>query len=616
MNRTGLIVLVTIGLAAVAAVALAIGKVTIDPNTPGNRVVSAADLDKSRLARKITYEARRKSVLAILGDLSRLSGVTLKAGHNDLDWQVRDRKMTIAANAVPLHELMRSIARVMHFKWSRTGEGAALSYRLYMDRRAILDGELRREREAQQRAEKRGQFVNDCLGAEKLTDEDVAALKEEHPSQYVLSKTGISRVLGAFFGEVPAAAEALSAGAELLLPFPELSPAAQWAITQLARGVKQLDGLDASQDSAFSFEGSTVRINRPSIGTRPAFVLGVIVVNGGEPGSSFGLPILDPDSRTEAAAARATIKCIEEGRSMSETESQEIDAAIQTETSELSTSEPQWEHGDDPALSRRVKMEAKNAPLDEAQVALSKAAGCSVLSDSFASNDAIITIPSGSTALRTILGTIASQYWYNWAKRGSVIEFQDRDWINKRAAQIPDSWLATWRTAFEEKGVMTVGALAQIAMLTPEQLWENIATDEVLSTVLPTISTYGDVLRFYASLTDAQRKLLFDKSGLGLSRLSVEQQDKSKALVVASVSSDHVVTFTAVNTVEPGAAVFTLNAATGDDSAPRVWRIVLPTCGKNPHATPPTHGSRTSDCDDLASLWISIDSVPAGSVIV
>ena len=576
MNRTVLIALVTIGLVSAAAGALAIGKVTIDPNAPGNRVVSTADLDESRLVRKITYEAKRKSVLAILGDLNELSGVTLKAGHNDLDWQVRDRKMTIAANAIPLHELMRSIARVMHFKWSRAGEGAELSYRLYMDRTAILDGERRREREAQQRAEQRGQFVGDCLGSDKLTDEESAGLKEDHPARYVLNQTGIASALGRFFGEVPAAGDALSAGTELEMPFSQLSPKARQALIRFAEGVRKLDGSDSS---APNLEGTTVRINRADVGMRPAFVLGVIVVNGGEPGSSFGFPILDPDSRTDAAAARATIKCMEEGRPMSGAETQEIEALAGTETGELQTSEPQWGHGDDPALSRLVKVEADNAALDEAQAALAEAAGLSVVSDSFASNDAAVSLPSDETPLRAVLGAIASKCWYNWGKRGSVIEFQDRDWIKKRAAQIPDSWLVGWRSAFETQGVMGVGTLAQIAVLAPEQLSESIATDDVLGAVMPTISAYGDVLRLYASLTAAQRKLLLGKSGLESSKLSAEQQVKARS-VASSTSPETEVTFAAISSVEAGTPIFTIKATTGGNAAPRVWRIVLPMCSK------------------------------------
>jgi hypothetical protein len=65
--------LIGMGLLAALAVCLpapagAVGKTTVDPNASANT------------SQKVTYEARRKTVVSIFSDLSKMTGVTLRAG--------------------------------------------------------------------------------------------------------------------------------------------------------------------------------------------------------------------------------------------------------------------------------------------------------------------------------------------------------------------------------------------------------------------------------------------------------------------------------------------------------------------------------------------------------
>ena len=123
MGRILSAILMVIVFAAAPHSAAAVGKITIDPNVPGAESSEDTPKPDTRVAQKITYQARKKTVLAILTDLTEMTGVTLKAGYNNKDWQVRDRKMNIFAEDVPLAHIMNSIARVMKFKWSKSGEG-------------------------------------------------------------------------------------------------------------------------------------------------------------------------------------------------------------------------------------------------------------------------------------------------------------------------------------------------------------------------------------------------------------------------------------------------------------------------------------------------------------
>jgi hypothetical protein len=137
VNRIPRIAMLFVFLMLVALIALADGKITVDPNGPGSPVAESVSDTDARLAQKITYEAKRKTVQAILADLTKLTGVKLHAGYGNSDWQVRDRKMNIFAKDIPLSNLMNSIARVMKFRWSVNHEVDPCTYRLYMDRRTL-----------------------------------------------------------------------------------------------------------------------------------------------------------------------------------------------------------------------------------------------------------------------------------------------------------------------------------------------------------------------------------------------------------------------------------------------------------------------------------------------
>ena len=114
MGRIAIAVLIAIAFAPAPYSAAAVGKITVDPNVPGAEAAEDTPKPDTRVAEKITYQAKKKTVLAILTDLTELTGVTLKAGYNTKDWQVRDRKMNIFAKDIPLAQIMNSIACLLY----------------------------------------------------------------------------------------------------------------------------------------------------------------------------------------------------------------------------------------------------------------------------------------------------------------------------------------------------------------------------------------------------------------------------------------------------------------------------------------------------------------------
>ena len=170
------------------------------PTRPGAQVEAAAPETDTRLAQKVTYEAKRKTVVTILADLSATTGVTLRAGYNSQDWQVRDRKMNIFAKDIPLADLMNSIARVMKFKWSRSENDGVYSYRLYMDRKTLLDADAQKarmeERIQEKFSKKRQKLLDNLEKADSLSDEDLEKMKAEDPASYYTIADPHSKGLG------------------------------------------------------------------------------------------------------------------------------------------------------------------------------------------------------------------------------------------------------------------------------------------------------------------------------------------------------------------------------------------------------------------------------------
>ena len=195
--------------------------------------------------------------------------------------------------------------------------------------------------------------------------------------------------------------------------------------------------------------------------------------------------------------------------------------------------EPLLEHSDDPVLSAKVKMKVDGSEFDAVLAALAGSAGLAVVSDSFGGTSGL-SFPVGDIEVQAVLGELETECRYNWERHGSILELHDRDWFRKRSAQIPDEWLEHWRKALKENGILDIDELSQIAMLTPEQFWTNILSDDILGQAClgfaNTLAWNHDILSLYACLDKQQKILLFTEQGLPLD--SVASDRSSSVLAV------------------------------------------------------------------------------------
>lgn len=555
----------------IGSAAFAEGKITEDPNAPGAAppAVEEEQPTDARLAQKITYEAKKKMVVEILDDLAKLTGITFKAGSSKSDWQVRDRRMNVFAKDVPLARLMSSLARVMSFKWSKSDDKEAPSYRLFADFRTLREAEAKLEQENKAReqrlADKRKRALEALGKSANMSPEELAKLKQEDPLTYFFASHGLSGAMASLMNASPSVADALANGQHATLSAANLPPAAQQAVlammTSMNRLEKQLSGgqaRDLPGNLADNLGKFTIDINRnlerASGSPEAGFMLGDINFrySEGEGGESYSnnVPLFDSDSALAKVLGKMLVRSEETGRPMSEAGKEiqsELASALVEDTKKDMPGEPKPEQPLDPDLEKKVKMDASGGPFEDVLGKLSEASEFAVVSDSFGRTggfrgEMVPSVMVNEGDLKTVLDKLGDAYLYGWEKHGPVIEFRDRDWLRKRAALIPEAWLEYWRTKYKTDKTLDIKELAKMAALTTEQLRMNIAQDEVLQNCYFTVVQSRDMLKLYAVLSDAQRQLIFTEPGLNLRGLGPDQwpaaenaiQSKSAALLDGS----------------------------------------------------------------------------------
>ncbi|MCX6345399.1 MAG: hypothetical protein NT018_10075 [Armatimonadetes bacterium] len=109
-NNLLVLLVVVISMFAVSH-ALAVGKVTVDPNVVKKVVtpqppVAAAD---ARLDVKITYDASGVRLHQVIAEIARVTGATIYCGKSSEDWRARDIPVTVAARDIPARKLLKFV---------------------------------------------------------------------------------------------------------------------------------------------------------------------------------------------------------------------------------------------------------------------------------------------------------------------------------------------------------------------------------------------------------------------------------------------------------------------------------------------------------------------------
>lgn len=566
-------------------------KLTDNPFAPGVKVAEEKD---PRLSQKVSYEANRKTVLAILKELSKKTDITLIAGWNTLDWQVRDRRMTISAKDVPLSSLMQSISRVMKFKWTRREKDDSYYYRLYMDRKALIEAErdkmLAEQRLMAWRAQQRERLVPEINKFAAMSDDDLQKMKDKNPYLYMLTKQGWTGWLASLFENVPESEQAWISGQQFVLSAAQLPEPAQDGLSRMIQSANESSSTnialpeDLSQVSVTLVPSGINDFNHTFIG------MGCSITwpENSEWGYvSMGTPIMNPEDENVQNNWRGIIGILEHTDSSASSSEQSPNRT----KDEDDPGEPAITHEEDTELLAKVKIKLDGNLLSDLQLGLGEASEFAVVSDYFPSRYQQVSITDGEYKIKDILSQFDPRR-YNWEKHGSTLEFRDRDWFWKRSLQIPEAWIEPWRQTALNTGTLDIESLAEIAELSNPQVITNVENDEVLGGHGDLSGTIGEnryLLRWYDHLDASQKMQLFTKSGINLQTGTNDQLDYVKKMlwmypnVLANL--DITARIFASRTKQGDQYLYRFYMTPTDDSKPIEWKFTTPKFEKKPDAS-------------------------------
>jgi|GEM_PF-2102491 len=632
MKRKGLKLLLVVGLLMSWATAAMCAE-TYDPNagSAASEKPASGDLLSSdaRLSVKATYSGKKVPVRDVVDALTTASSVTLRAGTNTKDWEVRDRKINIFAKETPLYEVMNSISRVTGFKWSVEGTEDKPVYRLIWDMKSRLAVAALRDSihqaDEQAAADLRKQGLDSIQNLDGLSADDLAKLRVDNPYLFWMAASGMSKSLNGFINNTPGLAQTLLSGDTKTISGSSLSAAGQKGLTDLIGSSNKLmakfGGKNANEaETPGNLADATITVNPTFPGGGANFggrgaanfmrnnMLGSIVVHS--PNTFAVIPLFNPNSQMAKGAGKILIETDLLNRPMQDVMKElgpEMMKQMQQNfpvgagaTTAATTTDAQGNVIEltDPVLDAKIKAKLDGRTLPDVQEQLAAAAGIAIVSDNYggrpmfgppggpmggAPGAANAAAGAQETTLRKALDSTAQRYQYQWGKTSKPIEFQDKEWYDKIPLLIPDELIDNWKKVLTTTKTLGMTELAQMAALTNEQFMANITSDDMLGklNLQWSIMQNKDILQLFGSLNKSQASAAFTSAGFNVRTLGDDIQPLVKKVTgqnPALADQNAPLTLKAAVSTKDGPApmvVVTITNGT-ETTTPATWRIMLP----------------------------------------
>ncbi len=635
MRRKGFELLLVVGLLISWATA-AMCVETYDPNagsaaseTPASGDILSKD---AHLSIKITYSGKKLAVRTVVDALTQASSISLRAGTNTKDWEVRDRKINVFAKETPLYEVMNAIARVTGFKWSIEGTESKPVYRLVWDMKSRIAVAAMRDSihqaDAQTAADIRKQGLDSMQNLDGLSADELAKLRVENPYKFWMAASGMSKTLNGFINNTPGVKEVLLNGQSKTINASSLSPAGQQGLSDLVGASNKLmskfGGRNANDTDAPANLGDATIIVNPTFpggganfGGRGAAnfmrdnMLGSIIVR-----SSSGMtvvPLFNPDSQMAKGAGKMLIETDllnrpmqdvmkELGPELMKQMQQNMAGGAGASTTATTTTDSQGNVIEltDPVLDAKIKAKLDGKTLPDIQEQLAAAAEIPIVSDNYGGRP-MFGGPGGpmggppgvvnaaaspgvqETTLRKVLDNLAQRYQYEWLKPSKPIEFQDKEWYEKILTLIPDELIANWKKILTTTKTLGMTELVQMAGLTTEQFMANITSDDMLGklNLQWSIMQNKDILQLFGSLTKSQASAAYTNAGINIRTLGDDIQPLVKKVTgqnpaLADQNAPLILRAETHSKDTPIPTVL-LTISNGDENTkPATWHIMLP----------------------------------------
>ena len=534
------------------------------PGRAQDETPAQAAVKDPRLDQKVTLDLTYVQLSEALAQLSKQSGVAMRAGGSDREWKVAERRVSIRAKDVRLGDLMDQISTLARFRLSRGKKDGQFTYLYWQDKnQRELEADMlnsQKEEEAQKAYEIRQTALDTADKALAMTPEAAQALKDKDPWMAYLggTKTGraYSSMLKSIATDYPDVRDLMLRGRKATIPMKGVSPALLQATTEATQGgfmaaerkkhpdmpqvkptmisIMPMDNLAGQAQSLLGFGGMVMIEGTMDTGATDPLgggtPIGFFPVTGNDTmmGKLFGKLMLAVEAGTPVdEAAKATQKDFEDPQ---------MAAALLGRKSKLETTPPT-----DPAMLREVEieklpgmnsmggMDKEHKIQAETMDTLTKNLGQPLLLDDYSNvmPPGVFVIP-GKQPFYKLLAAF-EKAGYDWQIANGALLLKPTDWALRRSYMIPEKLMAYYRTLLETNGAFSLDDLAAMAVeLTDTQIFNTLIADPDL--MMPVMGSLGnpmgegkEMLRLYGSLSAAQKKALLADEEVPFAQLTDEQ---------------------------------------------------------------------------------------------
>lgn len=528
-------------------------------------VTDTIALDK-RLEKNVTIEVVHARLADVAADLTKQTGVTIRAGTSAQDWKPRERKVTIFAEDVPAGDLIHEIAALLDFELTASGKEGQWEYRFWLDRKsrqAEDEAVAASEKENKERITKAYQAALDVADeALGLTYGEALAKRASSPWLAFLggADTGraCAKILSYLNKQGADSRSQFLAGRVIALNVADMPAEVQQAVRQAAGGT--LAGY-VERDSDDPVEITSVTI-QPSCDDNSYVLPGQMVFGCTAGGLSAddqtyeeavaSLPLVSPNSPLSKFIGEFALR-VESGDDPASLE-QEFEASLEKDGGLLRRffdhdSPTRDNPPTDPELTRDIEIKkVGEEPSDPMETGcdpepagayvreISRATGWPVLFESFNSlNNFPALIVPGKQPLYKVLIAL-EEAGYLWRRQSGILLVWPEDRLARRASEISEALVAHYERLWETQGTLSLDDhAALVSSLTDYQIAKGLWTSRLHGMFDPSICNaepgYRDMLRLYCSLSKLQKALLVTEGGLPLIQLDGQQWQRMQTIL-------------------------------------------------------------------------------------
>lgn len=495
----------------------AVGKLTVDPNTPSAISTRSADAKSgsdARLKQRINYQIKQGRLHDIAADLSKITGVTISSGKSAGDWRVRDIPITVSAKNIELGELLSTIADMGHVTLlSSKRDDDSYSYRFMRTPR--MEAALIEYRNALN-IRKRQRFDREWAAAESL-----ASQPERQGDDNDVLKFNNACAIGRLVQALgPTVRDSIKNGEQIVLPLENAQGTVHSALLELVATTRK------RHESGYSFTGGYDPYSKAS---QEQMEQAEVVLYTQESSSNIypqiyvNCPASNRRGDTVVDNLHMSIRdTLDYVKLPENTGSSPVILGIDDVGTKYT--QIKWNDLKQEFLKTKVKLKTlentEDPPtLADIALALSNASGYSIVCEDFESHrlgSRIDSFPQGEMTIQDVLRIFRWDIDYYADIDNKLIVAVSRSWIDQHIGLVPESIIRHMMYKLEGDGVDLDDA-TPLTTLTDEQYDGWISGSRDLSSLtLASFSPMKPLWALYDSLSPDEKMMVKTETGISL----------------------------------------------------------------------------------------------------